>query len=457
MRNRKILAAAALTAACVAALAACSQSEPDTSVAPTTGATTPPGGPTVSQADFDKAMSTPTDLTFWTWVPDIQNQVDLFEAKYPAITVHVENVGGAAEHYQKLRTAIKAGTGAPDVAQVEYQYLSSFRIGGDLLDLAPYVGDMSATYPEWVWSQVSTDNGVWGIPQDAGPMGNLYREDLLEQAGIEAPATWDDFAAAAATYHAANPDSYLTNLAPGDPGAFIGLLWQAGARPFSYDGEQTVTINLHSEEVTKVTSYWQNLIQSGLVSVDPDFTDQWYQGLASGKYASWQTAAWGPLFLQGTAGDTSGLWRASELPQWQAGTSAAGNWGGSTDAVLATTKNPIAAAELARFINVEHEPALKFATEQFLFPVTNEVLADPTFTDQKSDFYGGQQVNQLFAQISTTVNPDFGWLPFMDFAYSSYNETVGKAVADKGDMVAAMAVWESQLIEYAKSQGFTVN
>ena len=38
-------------------------------------------------------MSTPTDLTFWTWVPDIQNEVDLFEAKYPAIKVKVENVG----------------------------------------------------------------------------------------------------------------------------------------------------------------------------------------------------------------------------------------------------------------------------------------------------------------------------------------------------------------------------
>ena len=42
---------------------------------------------TVSQDDIDKAMTTPTELTFWTWVPDIQNEVDLFEAKYPDIKV----------------------------------------------------------------------------------------------------------------------------------------------------------------------------------------------------------------------------------------------------------------------------------------------------------------------------------------------------------------------------------
>ena len=37
--------------------------------------------------------------------------------------------------------------------------------------------------------------GVWAIPQDAGPLGNLYPSDILEQAGItEPPATWDEYA-----------------------------------------------------------------------------------------------------------------------------------------------------------------------------------------------------------------------------------------------------------------------
>ncbi|MGH1525511.1 hypothetical protein ACRAWC_16280 [Leifsonia sp. L25] len=65
----------------------------------------------VSQAEIDKAMKTPTNLTFWTWVPDIKNEVALFEKKYPAIKVDVENVGQGAAHYQKLRTALKAGKG----------------------------------------------------------------------------------------------------------------------------------------------------------------------------------------------------------------------------------------------------------------------------------------------------------------------------------------------------------
>jgi multiple sugar transport system substrate-binding protein len=390
-------------------------------------------------------------------VPDIQNQVDLFMEKYPEIDVTVEKVGQGAPHYQKLRTALESGEGAPDVAQVEFQYLSSFRLGDNLLDLAPYgAGELKDDYAEWVWDQVSDGDAVYGIPQDVGPLGNLYREDLLTAAGIEPPTTWDGFVEAARAYRAANPESYLANMPGNDPGQFVSLLWQAGARPFDYDGAETVRIDLDTPEVAKVIDLWNTLIQEDLVAVDPDFADQWYQGLANGKYASWQTAAWGPVFLQGTAGNTSGLWRATEIPQWEEGDNISSNWGGSTDAVLATTENPIAAAELATWINTAQEPALKLATEQFLFPAYNPILEDPAFIDQESAFYGGEKVNQTFAAISETVPTDFGWLPFMDYVYSSFNETVGKAIADKTELQPALEAWEADIIAYAEDQGFTV-
>ncbi|WP_454048962.1 ABC transporter substrate-binding protein [Cellulomonas sp. Marseille-Q8402] len=411
----------------------------------------------VTQEQIDEALSTPTDLLFWTWVPDIQNQVDLFEAEYPDISVEVVNVGQGAPHYQKLRTALESGQGAPDVAQIEFQHLSSFRLGDNLLDLAPYgAADLEDDYAAWIWDQVSDDGAVYGIPQDVGPLGNLYREDLFTAAGVEPPATWDEFVEAARTYRAANPESYLTNFPGNDGGQFVSLLWQAGARPFAYDGAETVTIDLDTPEVAKVIDLWNTLVQDDLISTDPDFTDQWYQGLANGKYASWQAAAWGPVFLQGTAGNTSGLWRATTIPQWEEGEEVSSNWGGSTDAVLASSENPIAAAELATWINTAEEPALKFATEQFLFPAYDPVLENPTFIDQESAFYGGEQVNQIFADISETVTPDFGWLPFMDYVYSSYEETVGKAFADRTELQPALEAWEADLVSYAEDQGFTV-
>ena len=83
---------------------------------------------TVSQADIDKAMQTPTELTFWTWVPDIQKEVALFQRKYPAIKVNVVNAGQGQPQYPKLRTALTAGSGAPDVAQLEFQNIPTFTL-----------------------------------------------------------------------------------------------------------------------------------------------------------------------------------------------------------------------------------------------------------------------------------------------------------------------------------------
>ena len=411
----------------------------------------------VSQSAIDKAMNTPTTLTFWSWVPNLENEVKLFEKQYPKIKVNLENVGSGADEYRKLRTVLKAGKGAPDVTQIEYQYLSSFVLGDNLVDLAPYgASKIKSQYQSWIWSQVSRNGAVYGIPQDTGPMGLLYRTDLLKKAGIKPPTTWDEFAQASKAYHQKNPSSYLTDLPGNDPGQFVGFLWQAGVRPFSYDGKKTVSIKLDSPEVTKVSDYWTKLIKSGSVATDPDFNDQWYQSLARGKYASWLTAAWGPVFLQGTAKNTSGLWHATKLPQYSGQPVASGNWGGSTDAVLKGTKHEIAAAQLALWINTNEKSAMQLATKQFLFPPSKNVLQNSAWLDQKSAFYGGQQVNKEFAQINQTVNKNFDWLPFQDYVYSAFNETVGKAIAGHGDLTAAVKTWQDKLVSYAKQQGFTV-
>jgi multiple sugar transport system substrate-binding protein len=412
-----------------------------------------------SQADIDKALQTPTTLTFWTWVPNIANEVALFEKKYPAIHVNVVNAGQGPPQYTKLRTALKAATGAPDVAQIEFQYIPTFSITKDLVDLRPYGAEaQKSKFVDWTWGQVTGANGeIWAYPQDTGPMGMLYRKDILDKYGIAPPKTWDEFAAAARKLHAAAPNVYLTNLAPNENGVWMGLLWQAGAKPFATTSADSVTVNVNDATSKKLGAYWGGLAKEGVVSADPDFNDAWYQALNRGKYATWVTAAWGPVFLTGSAKSTSGKWRAAPLPQWTAGTQVSGNWGGSTSAVIKGTKNPIAAAKLAEFINTDPESTKMFATQQFLFPATKAVLADPSFTQQKPAFYGGQTVNQVFSDISNTVDPKFQWPPFLDQTVSDWNETVGKSFADKTDTNAALDQWQQRVTSYAKNQGFKVN
>jgi multiple sugar transport system substrate-binding protein len=432
-----------------AALTACSSSSDD-------GKGTAQAAP-ASPADVDKAMQTPTTLTFWTWVPDIDKEIALFQQKYPAIKIDVVNAGQGTPHYTKLRTALKAGTGAPDLAQIEFQYVPTFSLTKSLVDLRPYGADaLKDKFVDWTWAQVSGSNGeVWAYPQDTGPMGLLYRADLFQKYGIGVPKTWDEFAAAAEKLHAAAPSVYLTNLAANEPGVWHGLQWQAGAKPYAVNGT-TVSLSVNDAASKKLAAYWGGLVQKQVVSTDPDFTDNWYQGLNKGKYATWITAAWGPVFLSGSAKNTAGKWRAAPLPQWTAGENASGNWGGSTTAVITGTKNPIAAAKFAEFLNTDPATTKLFNTKQSFFPATKALLADPEFTGQKSDFYAGQQVNKVYADASATVNTSFQWPPFLDQSVSDWTDTVGKGLANRTDLSAASDAWEKALVTYAKDQGFTV-
>ncbi|WP_338682673.1 extracellular solute-binding protein [Streptomyces acidiscabies] len=412
----------------------------------------------VSQADIDKAMKTPTELTFWTWVPNIAKEIALFEKKYPAVKVKIVNAGQGTPQYTKLRTALKAGSGAPDLVQMEYQAIPTFTITNNLLDLRPYGAEaLKSTFVEWTWGQVTGTGGeVWAIPQDTGPMGMLYRKDIFDKHGIQVPKTWDEFAAAARKLHQADPDVYLTNLAANQPAAWHGLLWQAGSKPYVSRSKGEIAISVDDAVSKKLGAYWGGLAKEGVIGVEPDFTDGWYAALNKGKYATWLTAAWAPAFLSGSAKDTAGNWRAAPLPQWDAAKPSSGNWGGSTTAVIRGTKNAVQAAVFAQFLNSDPVSAKMFATEQFFFPATKALLADPSFTGDAPAFYGGQKVNEVFAGVSSTVDADFQWPPFLDQAATDWTETVGKSLADHADTVSALGSWQSRLTSYAKGQGFTV-
>ncbi len=53
-----------------------------------------------------------------------------------------------------------------------------------------------------------------------------------------------------------------------EPGQFVAYLWQAGVRPFSFDGQQTVKVDLASDQAKNVAKFWGDLVTSGTASND---------------------------------------------------------------------------------------------------------------------------------------------------------------------------------------------
>jgi multiple sugar transport system substrate-binding protein len=127
--TRFIKVAAAATAAMLA-LAACGGSDDKTDTS-TSG-----GG--VSAADVDAALAKGGSLTVWAWDNTLKNVVTGFQAKYPNVKVELVNAGTGDKQYTAVQNAIAAGSGVPDVAQIEYYALPQFALAKSIADLGGY-------------------------------------------------------------------------------------------------------------------------------------------------------------------------------------------------------------------------------------------------------------------------------------------------------------------------------
>ncbi|NUT53453.1 MAG: sugar ABC transporter substrate-binding protein [Saccharothrix sp.] len=411
------------------------------------------GGGKADPAAVQSALDKPAEITFWSWVPNIEKTVDLFEKKYPNIKVHVVNAGQSKDEYAKLNTALKAGDGAPDVAQIEYFALPEFALTKSLVNLADYgAADLKDKFAPSAWSQVNVAGGIYGIPQDTGPMAMFYRKDLLDKIGATPPKTWEEFTALAAKVHQADPNSYLTYADPDDPGGATSLMWDFGGKPFAVNGTTEVSLNLSGDPGVKTyADTWGKLAKDKLIDVTPSWTDEWWKSMGAGKYPIWIAGAWAPAVLEKNIPQSKGQWAVAPMP---GGVSAQN--GGSSVAVTKAAKNKEASVAFAQWLNSDPEAVRSLNSEVGLFPATTTLLDDPAFRSAEVPFFPGTKPNEVFADMSKAVRPGWQYLPFQVYANSIFKDTVGQTLQAGGDVAGALTAWQDRLKSYGKEQGFTV-
>ena len=233
-----------------------------------------------------------------------------------------------------------------------------------------------------------------------------------------------------------------------------GLLWQAGWKPISRNGD-SLSININDDVARAFAALWEPLIADGVIEAKPGFTTEWYTGLDTGRYATWLTAGWGPVFLTSVAQNSTGKWRAADLPQWAGVPFTSGNWGGSTLAVMKTSAHPVEAAQLAVFLCTDPAATELYTTRQFLFPTRTALLQSAAWASQPFEFYGGQAVNEVFAKAALAV-PDFEWSPFQDYLYQVMSDEFGTWLNGTGTMMDAFDRVQAAVVQFATDQGFTV-
>lgn len=438
----KLLAASGVVAVAAAALTGC-----------TTGASAESCTNEILQPEA-------TQVSVWAWYPAFEQVVDLFNETHDEVQICWTNAGQGNDEYTKFSTAIESGSGAPDVIMLEAEVLSSFSIRDSLVDLAEYgAADVQDDYSDGAWKDVSSGDAVYAIPVDGGPMGMLYRQDILDEYGIPVPTTWDEFAAAAQALKDAGAPGVLADFPTNGRAYNQALFAQVGSTPFVYDNAKPteIGIEVNDQPAKDVLAYWEKLAEDGLVGTEDAFTADYNTKLVDGSYAIYIAAAWGPGYLGGLSdADADAVWRAAPVPQWDPANPVQINWGGSTFAVTTQAEDPEAAAIVAKEV-FGTEEAWKIGIEEAaLFPLWKPILESDYFRDLEYPFFGGQQINKDVFLAAASGYTGFTFSPFQNYAYDQLTEEQYAMVQGEKDSAQALDDLQASLEQYATEQGFTL-
>ncbi|GAB2472955.1 sugar ABC transporter substrate-binding protein [Promicromonospora xylanilytica] len=443
IRHHRAVGALAAASALALALTACGS-----------GSDGDAGGEAMSPEDITAALEEGGELLVWAWEPTLDKVVEDFEAEYPNVDVELANVGTGNDHYVALQNAISAGSGVPDVAQMEYYALPQFSIGESLADLAPFgASELDGTYSPGPWGAVTDGDAVYGLPMDSGPMALFYNAKTFEKAGVDVPATWEEFVTAAEKIQAHDPDTYIT-ADNGDAGFATSMIWQAGGHPFEVDGTD-VTVDLADDGTTKFSEMWQQMLDDDLVANVPAWTDEWFQGLGNGEIAALVTGAWMPANLESGAAPAAGDWRVAPMPQWTAGAKETAENGGSALSVTEASEQKALAYGFLEYANAGDGVATRL--EGGNFPATLADLTDEEFLAEESEYFGGQKINEVLSESATSVVTGWQYLPYQVYANSVFPDTVGKSYTGSTPLTDGLADWQQSIVGYGNEQGFTVS
>jgi multiple sugar transport system substrate-binding protein len=463
-RRRRRLALGGIAAlAVVTGLAACSSGSSGSASSAAGGSAGASASPSASssatlEAGANCSSSSAVKLTFWAWVPGLGRAVDEFNKTHPGICVTQEDVGAGGAEYTAITNALKAGTGAPDVAEVEFDELPSFEVTKSVVNLVPYgANNYKSDFVPWAWQEVSQGSAVYAIPGDAGPMAFYYNNALFTKYKITPPTTWAQFATDAATLHKDDPSAYITNFSATDLQWLMSLMAQDNAWPFSYTGGSTVTINWTGAAQMAFAKYWDNLLSAHDVNSTTDVSATSFADMDKGIDASWLSSAWGPSYFLPDAKSSLGDWRATSLPQWTAGADVAANWGGSTYPVFSQSQHPQQAAEFAEWLNANAASwNITKTAPSLLFPTYVPLLNSPSYKDLNNPLSGTSDPNVAFTNAATNITGD-QWPPFMTEALTEASTVFAGVQNGTETLQTAFTNFQNALVSYAKAQGFTVN
>ncbi len=168
--------------------------------------------------------------------------------------------------YTVVNTRIANGQ-APDLLNIDV--FADYQADGLLLPAEEWCSaeTYAKFYPAFL-DQSVVDGTVWAVPDLASARAMYYNKDILEQAGVAVPTTWEELTAACKAIKEKCPDVYPWGIdMTTDEGqaAFAYYTWNNGGGFVDEDGNWT----LNSAENVEAIEYAIGLVNAGYTNTDP--------------------------------------------------------------------------------------------------------------------------------------------------------------------------------------------
>ena len=150
------------------------------------------------------------------------------------------------------------------------------------------------------------------------------------------------------------------------------------------------------------------------------------------------------------------LWEVAGrlLPQWQAGQTISGNWGGSSTPVFKSSKHPKEATEFAEWIS-NNEKSAEIEFQGGAYPCLQSALSSTTMNSPQP-FFGNQVINTVFKQSASEVDTSFHWGPTINQVYTDMGDNFANAINGKGTLTDALNATQQSTVTFMQKQGFSV-
>jgi N,N'-diacetylchitobiose transport system substrate-binding protein len=301
---------------------------------------------------------------------------DFMEAN-PNAEVDLQFVPWASAH-DRFVTAIGGGQ-VPDVAEMGTTWTPEF---GALGAFAPLGEEVSGDYVSSLVESGRVEGETYGLPWYGGARALLYRSDVLEELGLEAPGTWDDIVSVGEAVRE-ETDLYPFGAIGEDIHQYLPMVWQAGGEIAVESGGRW-TSEMDSPEAAEAFDFYAALFRDHQFSPEGALT--WTSvdlrsAFENGDVAMMIGGSWDVEGILASAPDLEGKIATVLTPEGPGGNGDAFA-GGSHLVVFGESQNPELATRYAEFL-AEPGRVNEFASQLGFLPGTVEGVEQSDFADDE--------------------------------------------------------------------------